>query len=122
MRCILAVDDEELFLQLAHETLSTLGHDVLLAHTGEEGVHKLRKYRDIVEMVFLDVLLPDMSGVDVIRHMREIHPEIPIVVVTGDPEHPQVSDMMGYHPAGVVGKPFNLMQLEQTITSILGDR
>jgi DNA-binding NtrC family response regulator len=80
---ILVIDDEQMILSLAEKILSRVGFDVDLARSGESGLEVIRKESDNIDIVLLDMTMPGLSGVDTLRKIREIKPEIPCIISTG---------------------------------------
>ena len=78
---VLLIDDEKLSVQVRAELLRTLGHDVLTAHTGKEGLEVV--LRQPVDVVVLDLGLPDMDGEDVLRGIRSMQDDARVVVLSG---------------------------------------
>ncbi len=78
---VLVVEDDKDFAEGMAELLESRGHSVSLAATGEEGVDRLLA-RDF-DLAFLDVVLPGLSGIDVLRAVKSVMPDTEIVVMTG---------------------------------------
>ena len=81
MAKILVVDDESLVLNLFKATLTRLGHEVLTASSGREGVDVYRRQRPTATI--LDLNLPDINGIEVLTEMRAVDPHTPVIVWTG---------------------------------------
>jgi len=79
---ILVVDDEEFIRSLAESILQKDNHEVLMAGSGEDGLRLLNENSDI-ELVLLDLNLPDVSGPDILRQMRVVSPLLPCIFSTG---------------------------------------
>ena len=77
---ILIIDDEEVLQDVLSSLLRKEGYDVLSARTGEEGLRLLGD--EDVDLVLLDLMLPGMSGQEVLRQIRRSRPELVVVVVT----------------------------------------
>ena len=78
---ILYVEDEESFANVVKFALEDHhGHSVDVAETGEEGIEKLKTNH--YDLVFLDYLLPGITGLDVLRWMKDNHVDIPVVILT----------------------------------------
>lgn len=77
---ILIIDDEEVLQDILATLVRSDGHDAVIARTGEEGLTVLR--REVVDLVLLDLMLPGMSGMEVLRQMRIETPDVVVVVVT----------------------------------------
>ncbi|MFZ5980811.1 MAG: response regulator [Candidatus Zixiibacteriota bacterium] len=79
---ILVVDDEEVIRTLAESILKKEHHEVLLAKSGEDGL-KLLSETSGIELVLLDLNLPDISGPEVLKRMRAVSPSLPCIFSTG---------------------------------------
>jgi two-component system phosphate regulon response regulator PhoB len=117
--CVLVVDDE---LPLRELIVVTLGHafDCLEEGTGADALARLRK--SPVELVFLDVMLPDMSGIDVLRAIRE-DPElasVKVVVVSAWQSHEDVARALETGADRFLSKPFRPEELESLAYSLVG--
>jgi len=81
MATILVIDDERLLCDLLKEMLQRNGHEVFTAYSGTEGIarHKERRPR----FTILDLHLPDMNGIEVLKHIREHDPKSAVMILTG---------------------------------------
>jgi DNA-binding NtrC family response regulator len=77
---ILIVDDEKEILESLEELLKSEGYQTAVASTGEEGLKK--RAQDPFDLVLLDISLPDLDGIDVLRSIKKDSPEIPVVMIT----------------------------------------
>jgi len=80
-RTILIIDDEEGIRTVLGDTLAGEGFSILYADSGQEGLRLLKT--EIVDMVFLDLWMPGMGGLDVLRTIKVEFPEVPVVMVSG---------------------------------------
>lgn len=78
----LVVDDQPDVLDMAAELFRTLGYEVLSANNGEEAVEVLKKNPDI-EILFSDVIMPGMSGIDLGQRARDLIPSIKVILASG---------------------------------------
>jgi len=78
---ILLVDDDEQFRTVAARRLEKMGFRVSCAATGEEALILVRN--DALDVVILDVRLPDLDGNEVLRSMKMIRPDLPVIMLTG---------------------------------------
>lgn len=108
---ILVVDSDETVRQAAHELLERYGCEVETAHHGEEALLMVRSFP--YDTVIADIRLPDMTGYECFRQVREINEHLPIILMTGfgyDPTHSIVkARQQGLK--SVLYKPFRLDQL-----------
>jgi two-component system, NtrC family, response regulator AtoC len=80
--CILVIEDQEDLAELYETTLKAAGYGVRLALTGEEGVAEFQAHG--ADVVVLDMTLPEMNGVEVLKQVREINASVPVIVITGE--------------------------------------
>jgi DNA-binding response OmpR family regulator len=81
MATILVIDDERLLCDLLQEMLQRHGHEVFTAYSGREGVARHKERRP--QFTILDLHLPDMSGIEVLKHIREHDPKAAVMILTG---------------------------------------
>jgi CheY-like chemotaxis protein len=89
---ILAVDDDPLVLMNTSAMLEDLGHTVVEANSGIEGLAKFREHPH-VDLVITDQAMPGMSGLEMARSIRADRPEIPIIIATGYGEFPDEPEL-----------------------------
>jgi PAS domain S-box-containing protein len=80
---ILVAEDHEGLRELARETLSNLGYEVVLACDGEEAVREFQQHGERIDMVLLDVVMPKINGPDAYARMRAERANIPVIFATG---------------------------------------
>ncbi|HEX8489609.1 MAG TPA: response regulator, partial [Chthoniobacterales bacterium] len=114
---VLLVDDEPRVLEVVSAYLRFDGHSVATAATGREALEKFR--RNQFDLVVLDRVMPEMSGDQTARFLKQVNPDIPVIMLTGFGALIEVS---GSQPAAVdvvVSKPVTLDGLRQTIEKLL---
>jgi len=79
---ILLVDDEENLRQLISALLVDDGHDVYTAVDGEVAIKFLKEQRT-PQLVITDFAMPNKNGMDVLKYCREMHPDLPVILMTG---------------------------------------
>jgi PAS domain S-box-containing protein len=109
---ILVVDDDRDVRAFLSAALETMGHHVLVARNGAEGLTKIRTVAP--DLVLLDYAMPDMHGADVARSARAEYPQLPIVFVTGYAETDRLDAALG-PDAPLLRKPFTVAQLAAVI-------
>ncbi|HEY0598711.1 PAS domain S-box protein [Brevundimonas sp.] len=99
---ILAVDDDNLVLTNTAAMLDDLGHEVIVASSGKEGLEALRSRPD-VDLIISDEVMPNMTGSQFAGAVRRSHPDLPVIITSGYAEHAS-----GSAGAGVLrlAKPF----------------
>lgn len=115
---ILVVDDERCVLDCTCEILRLQGYKVL---SSEDGVSALKMYKDHcqeIDLILTDLLMPGLSGMEMLQSMQAINPELKVIVMSG------YSELISrIHENGFIGgrlaKPFGVNQLTREITHIL---
>ncbi len=81
MSTILVIDDDKLICILLRQVLGHHGHEVLTTTSGTHGVELFQKYRP--KATVLDLRLPDLDGIDVLKELRTIDPTASVIILTG---------------------------------------
>lgn len=116
---ILLVDDEEMIRKVGRELLQQMGYKVLLAEGGTEAVEIYRKDRGAVDLVILDMIMPDMNGGEVYDQLKELAPGIRVLLSSGYSIDGQATEILERGCDGFIQKPFNIRQLSQKIREVL---
>jgi DNA-binding response OmpR family regulator len=101
--CILVIEDQEDQAELYEVTLRKAGYRVRVAYTGEEGIAEFKASR--ADAILLDMTLPEMNGLQALREIRALSPNVPVIIVTGE-THDEVRtqcERLGVH--GYLSKP-----------------
>lgn len=108
---ILLVDDEELIRITAKGLLESLGYSVTIAVNGEEGFKIMTETDTKIDLVILDMIMPVMGGRETFDRIRQLKPEIPIIIASGfaKEEHLQLLKELGI--SGFLQKPFRRSEL-----------
>jgi PAS domain S-box-containing protein len=104
---ILVVDDEEGVREVAERMFQEIGYHTIAARDGREALDILRSTEDEITGVLLDLSMPHMGGQETLRHLRETHPDLPVVMMSGYTEQ-VVAEQLGEpsHSTGFLQKPF----------------
>lgn len=113
---ILVVDDEENIRQLYKEELAEEGYEVYLAANGEEAIRMVDEVSP--DLVTLDVRMPGMDGIEVLRAIKEKKRELPMIMCTAYPEYKH--DFGVWASEAYVVKSTDLKELKETIKKVLG--
>jgi CheY-like chemotaxis protein len=113
---ILVVDDEPMVRQAFQLTLEAKGHRVALAEDARAAIRRLSQ--DRFDLIFLDVRLPDFSGAEVLKDIKRLDAETPVVLVTGAPDHAETLAALDLGPAMLLRKPVRLKDLEAVLKTI----
>ena len=108
---ILVVDDEESIHLLYKEELEEEGYKVDTAIDGEEALKKFDKLKP--DLVILDINMPGMDGIEVLRQMKQERPSVPVILSSAYPEYKQ--DLASWASDDYIVKSFNLDDLKDSI-------
>jgi PAS domain S-box-containing protein len=114
---VLLVDDEETVRGIGAEMLRELGFSVITADDGREGVAAFRNNPDI-SFIILDLTMPHMDGEQCFRELRQIKPDIKVIMSSGYNEQEVTQKFVGKGLAGFIQKPYKLSILEEAIRKI----
>ena len=116
---MLVVDDDPALQTLFKQFLKKAGFGRIVVGTGAEAISYAEK-QDF-ELVFLDLKLPDTSGDELYAKLKDMHPDLPIVIITGYPDSEILSKILASGPVTVIKKPIEFEQLNRTV-KILGHK
>jgi len=116
---VLLVDDEQLILDVGTEIIKSLGYEVLTACSGKEAIDIYTGNRDKIDLVLLDLVMPGMSGDDTFARLKEINPDVRILLSSGYSIDGQASRILSKGCDGFIQKPYNMKDLSQKIHDIL---
>jgi signal transduction histidine kinase/ActR/RegA family two-component response regulator len=114
-RTILLVDDEPLLRSAGRRIIRSLGFDAMVASNGAEAVAVFRMHLDKIGLVVLDVAMPVMGGRDCFFRLRELDPDIPVLVASGFAKHGGVDELLGAGATGYLAKPYDKDQMSAAI-------
>jgi CheY-like chemotaxis protein len=92
---------------------------VAIGHSGAEGLALLAEKTP--DAVFLDLVMPGLSGVELLKEIRRGHPELPIVVVTGRAEAQDLDEVRRLGVADIVEKPWALKYVDEALRTLRPD-
>jgi PAS domain S-box-containing protein len=116
---LLVVDDEELVLKVGVNMLEKLGYTVLGAKNGTEAVDIFKANKDKIQMVILDIIMPDMGGGEVYDKIKAINPEVKVLLSSGYSVDGQAIELLERGCDGFMQKPFTMEELSGKITQIM---
>jgi len=110
-RKILVIDDEDGILTILKGFLGERGYSVITAGDGQEGLEMIKVGKERIDLIILDLLMPKMDGISLLRKLKEIGCAIPIVILTGSlkaERHGPVLKEMGFTEDDILEKPIGL--------------
>jgi CheY-like chemotaxis protein len=117
---VLFVDDEEAIREVGEELLQAMGYSVLLARDGKEAIELYERNGDNIDIVLLDIVMPHMGGSEVYEKMKEINPNIKVLLLSGYSIDGEATDILDRGCDGFIQKPFTMKELSGKIREIMG--
>jgi len=116
---ILLVDDEDMIIEVGKELLKRMGYKVLVAKSGQAAIELYKSNQDEIEMVILDMIMPEMDGGDTYDKLKKINPDIKALLSSGYSIDGQATEILKRGCDGFIQKPFNIKELSQKIRQVL---
>ena len=116
---ILLVDDQEMVLEVGKKMLQKLDYTVFVARSGPEAVDIFSKKQNKIDLVILDMRMPNMNGGVVYDRLKKISPDVKVLISSGYIENNSIRDLMNKGCEGFIQKPFSLQELSERIKNIL---
>lgn len=116
---VLLVDDEAMILEVGQALLEKLGYRVVVANGGQQAVDLAKQNGSKIDVVVLDLIMPGMDGGDVFDGIRQIHPQMPVILSSGYAIRGHAEEIMKRGCNGFIQKPFNIFELSRKIRTVL---
>ena len=117
-RVVLVVDDEPAVRELINVVLASHGFRVCVARDGIEALRTFKELGRTLSMVVIDLQLPGMSGLEVVRAIRDQDQSLPVVVASGRLDDRLLVELKQVEVTAFLSKPFTVAQLLQTVTDV----
>ena len=114
---ILLVDDEEGPIQVEKLMLKELGYNVMTAGSGREAIDIYNENIDKVDLVALDMIMPEMNGRATYEELKNINPDVRVLLVSGYSLNKQVEELLDLGCKGFIQKPFDIIELSRILRS-----
>ncbi len=118
MKKLLIIDDESGIVEEVKAYFEEEGYEVHTADTGKDGIDLIVRVEP--DVVLLDMKLPDISGIQVLRFSKEKYPRIKVIVNTGYVDQNVIDEAERLGRDAFLQKPFSLERLQQEINQVLG--
>jgi PAS domain S-box-containing protein len=116
---ILIIDDDINILANLKDILAELGYGVHSASGGLDGINIFRENFNIIDLVIVDMIMPDISGLETIIFLKDIRPDIKIVVSSGFNNEETTGRLSNLGISGFIQKPFRIDELSRLLHSLL---
>jgi len=118
---VLLIDDEDIIIDIGGQILERLGYRTLMARSGEEAIEIYQANKNEINIVILDMIMPDMGGGETYDRLKKINPEIKVLLSSGFSIDGQASEIINRGCNAFIQKPFNVEQLSRKIRGILSN-
>lgn len=116
---VLVVDDEPMVREVSATMLREFGYDTLEAGSGRAALAQFARHAERIDVVLLDMTMPDLSGSEVLTELRAMHPEVRVVLCSGYTKDDIGEHVATEHVAAFLQKPFNASALVRAIERAL---
>ncbi len=116
---ILVVDDEEPLCNLLRDVLTRRGYRVLVARSGEEAVELYQQWRDEVDLVILDMIMPGMSGQETLEAILSLNPKARVLLTSGYTQEGAAGEALRKGAKGFLQKPYLITDLTAKVREVL---
>jgi DNA-binding response OmpR family regulator len=120
VRRILIIDDEPHICEALKDRLESMGYDVLIAHDGRTGLAliALEGKQVPIEGVLLDVHMPVMDGMEVLREVQSRHPGLPVLMMSAGPDRRVLDEAIRLGAKNYLMKPFDASSLKRLFEEV----
>jgi len=121
---ILIIDDESFVRELTTDVLGRFGYQVITAPDGRSGIETFREARDSIDLVLLDMIMPEMNGPEVFQVLKGIDPEVDVVVLSGynSAGFAGIQELLSHGARTFVQKPFSKKALGRAVKDVMEKR
>ena len=116
---VLLVDDEDGILDIGEEMLKEIGYEVWIARGGKEAIEIYSNHKGKIDVVILDMIMPDMNGGKAYDRMKEINPNVKVLLSSGYSINGKAAAILKRGCDGFIQKPFTMQKLSKKIRNIL---
>jgi PAS domain S-box-containing protein len=117
---ILFVDDEEVMRNLGKVFLPRLGYRVLLGTNGEEALRIYEEKQSQIAAIICDMTMPQMTGRETIRRLRQINPNVKIIASSGHTDEGTEADLLADGASAFLQKPYTISKIAHLLRKVLG--
>lgn len=116
---VLLVDDEQRILTIGEDICKTLGYKVMTADSGKEAVRVFKEKKNMIGLVVLDMIMPEMNGLDTFKALKKIDPDIKVLLSTGYSIDAKAQEMLKKRCKGYILKPYSVVDFSHKVREVL---
>jgi two-component system, cell cycle sensor histidine kinase and response regulator CckA len=118
---ILLIDDEAMVLDVGKQLLEALGYRVITAGSGQAAIEIYDRQAETIDLVILDMIMPQMGGSDTFDRLRTINPDVRVLLSSGYSLDGQATSILNRGCNGFIQKPFTVTAIAKKIREVLGE-
>jgi CheY-like chemotaxis protein len=116
---VMMVDDEDMIIDVGAQLLERLGYHAILARSGREAVELFQKHRDQIDVVILDMIMPDMSGSQTFDQLVALQPNVKVILSSGYSLNGEASQILQRGCFAFIQKPYTIDNLARHLQTVL---
>ncbi len=116
---ILIIDDEQVIRVTATAILESLGYETVTAVNGQEGLEIYEQEFEKIDLVLLDMIMPVMNGRECYSRLKEINPDVKVILASGFSKEEDLHQMKKSGLSGFINKPYGVATLSQLIKKVM---
>lgn len=116
---VLVVDDEPIMRKIAINVLKSCGYDVIAAESGFKALEIFEKHHPNIKLVLLDLLMPKKSGKETYIEMRQIQPDVNVLLVSGAKRDIRIKELLKMGVRGYIEKPYTFFHLSRVVHKLI---
>lgn len=120
MACILVIEDSLHIRKLVRDILVTNGYMIIEAEDGLQGLQLATA--ESPDCILLDLIMPGISGLDVLKELHEVSSKIPVIIVTSHLQDSVHKQCLDFGAAAFINKPFSKNELLNSVKKVLGSK
>ena len=116
---VMVIEDEETVMDVSKAMLERLGYRVLQAKTGDEAFHVAKQFDGKIDVALLDIMLPDMDGKAIYPLLKDIRPDMKVIVCSGYSSDGPAQEILNAGAQAFIQKPFSINKLSENLRTVL---
>jgi CheY-like chemotaxis protein len=116
---VLVADDEPDILELLKEMIVRMGFNVMTAANGHSALDMFKQRKEAICMAILDIQMPDMDGKQIFLEMKQLKPDLKVLISSGYDQKTALSELGSNEPDGFIQKPYGFTALRKKVMEIL---
>ena len=116
---VLVVDDEPIMRKIAVNVLKSCGYDVLVAENGFKALEIFEKQHTDIKLVLLDLIMPKKSGKEIYLEMKQIQPDVNVLLVSGAKKDIRIKELLKMGVKGYLEKPYTFSHLSRLVYKLI---